>query len=98
MHSQSNENPTNAYEAARAEVKKIKAFYTSLATYILINLFLLGVDLIPDRSWDWSYWVLFGWGIGLGFQAIDLFITRNSAFKNWEDKKIEEIMKRNGDQ
>ena len=83
-----------AYEQARKEVSKIKDFYYHLGIYALVNLFLFLIDIIPDQSWEWSYWVLFGWGIAIGIQALELYVLGSSIFKDWEDKKVEEIVKR----
>ncbi|MEM1312292.1 MAG: 2TM domain-containing protein [Patescibacteria group bacterium] len=94
MSEKSSISKAEAYEQARREVNKIKDFYYHLGIYTLVNIFLLLIDVVPDGSWDWSYWVLFGWGIAIGLQAIELYTLGSSVFKDWEDKKVEEIVKR----
>ncbi|MBK6772681.1 MAG: 2TM domain-containing protein [Ignavibacteria bacterium] len=82
-------------EEARKRVKALKGFYMNLFFYITINIFLIIVNLVtsPDRLW--FYWVLFGWGIGIAFQAFSVF-GKNAIFNSgWEEKKIKEYMDKN---
>ncbi len=82
------------YYQAKKQVQEIKGFYTHLATYILVNAFLFVLNVMySPYSW-WFYWPLFGWGIGLAFHAFGVF-GRNMFFgKDWEEKKIKEIMEK----
>jgi hypothetical protein len=36
----------------------------------------------------WFLWPMFGWGIGVVFHAVNVF----GIGKNWEEKKIRELM------
>ena len=40
----------------------------------------------------WFLWAAFGWGIGLIFQAAKAFNWAPFMNKNWEEKKIKELM------
>ena len=40
----------------------------------------------------WFLWVVFGWGIGLVFQAIAAFRLNPFMNKDWEERKIQEFM------
>ncbi len=88
-----NEDPK--YEAARKRVKALKGFYTNLFIYIVVNIFLIIINLVMSPNHLWFYWVLIGWGVGIVIQAISVF-GKNSLFgSDWEDKKIKEYMDKN---
>lgn len=76
------------------QVKKVRKFYEHLFTYIVINLFLLILNLLtsPDRLW--FYWVTLGWGIGLIFHGFSTFFRGNVLGKEWEEKKIRKYMEK----
>ncbi len=54
----------DAYERARAKVEKLFGFYTHLAVYVIVNVYLQ------------SSTVAVLWGIGLFFQAFGVFGSR----------------------
>lgn len=91
----SQNNPQISYEQAKKQIIKTRNFYLNLTIYTFVNLLLLAIDVLPDRSWDWSFWVIFGWGIGIVFEAASLYIPNPNFYKNWEEKKIQDLMKKN---
>jgi hypothetical protein len=42
----------------------------------------------------WFYWVLLGWGIGLFFHAMGVFVFNKFPGKKWEERKIKEELER----
>ncbi len=54
--------------------------------------FLIDVISSPERLW--FYWVLIGWGIGLAIHGLNVFGTDKILGKDWEEKKIKEIMEK----
>jgi uncharacterized membrane protein len=67
-------------ESIRASktAKAQRGFYIHLTAYLMVNLFLIGVNLAttPDRLW--FYWVLLGWGLGIGAHgAATCFLSRH---------------------
>src|SRR5690554_7397033 len=66
------------YEIARKRVKKIKEFYTHLAVYICVNIFIIFIN-ISDLKQGESYFqpknfmTAFFWGIGLVAHALSVF-------------------------
>ena len=59
------------WQAAR----KRAGFKRSLLTYIIINIFLIGVWFLssgPD-SYFWPVWPILGWGIGVAFQYANAY-------------------------
>jgi|688.fasta_scaffold385108_3 hypothetical protein len=81
-------------EQAKTQVIKTRNFYINSIIYILVNLLLLGIDILPDGLWDWSFWVIFGWGLGLMFEAISIYGPTSQLYQKWEEEKIDEVMKK----
>jgi 2TM domain len=80
------------YYRAQKRVEEIKGFYGHLTSFVLVNLFLLIINLTTSPAYLWFFWPLMGWGIGLFFHGLKVF--NYSAFfnKEWEERKIKEFM------
>ncbi len=79
------------YKSAKKRVEDLQGFYWNLASYIIVNLFFTFLDL-RDGSYDWAFWPLLGWGIGIGFHAIEVFGFFNSA--GWKDQMIKKELEK----
>ena len=81
-------------QRARQRARQLRHFYISLATYIVINVFLFIVDAVTSPGDWWFFWVTFGWGIGMLFYAYSVFIqNKDGVFgQQWEDRKTQEIL------
>lgn len=77
-----------AYERAVKRVKELKGFYGNLISYCIVIPFLVIINLITSPKELWFYWPMLGWGIGVVAHAMNTF----AIGKNWEEKKIREIM------
>ena len=91
--------PEDKYGAAQKHVKKIKSFYSHLMIYILVNIFIFFLnvnDLKPGESYfkAENFLTAFFWGIGLFFHGISVFGKNIFFGKNWEAKKIQELMEK----
>lgn len=85
------------YLEAKKRVKKLKGFYTHLAIYLLVNLLIVFIniqDLKPGESYFKyeNFITLFFWGIGLIAHAMSVFVPQFVLGKNWEERKIRELM------
>lgn len=84
------------YQEAKKAVKEKIGFYWHLASYVIVNLYLLFIYFQGRKEGEtyfWNIWVILGWGIGLAFHALKTFGFFNS--KSWEEKQIQkEIEKR----
>ncbi|CEN46220.1 conserved hypothetical protein [Capnocytophaga canis] len=89
-----NTTEQNAYRKAEKRVKKLKKFYHHLATYVVVNAFLIGLNLYQTPNNLWCLWVIFGWGIGLISHAFKVFAPDIFLSKNWEERKIKELMEK----
>ncbi len=88
------------YERARNRVKEIKGFYIHALVYVLVNLFLILSTSIKYDSFETffqqnQFWGIGLWGIGLFAHGLSVFLPNFILGKNWEEKKIRELMERN---
>ncbi|KMQ69773.1 histidine kinase [Chryseobacterium sp. FH2] len=83
-----------AYERAQKRVKEIKGFYGNLISYCIIIPFLLILNLITSPKNLWFYFPMLGWGIGLVAHGMNVF----AIGKNWEERKIREILEKQNKQ
>ncbi|MEM1991533.1 MAG: 2TM domain-containing protein [Nitrososphaerota archaeon] len=70
----------NASEEALEDFKKAwiefeleeanRGFSSHLASYIIVNVFLVFINLYTSPATIWFVWPLFGWGIGLAFHFV----------------------------
>lgn len=59
---------------ARRTVNVRLSLYLHLATYAIVNLVLAGVNYATSPDYLWFLWSLLGWGIGICFHAIVVFV------------------------
>jgi len=84
-----------SYEKARKRVKEIKGFYFNLITYLVVNLVLLIINLVTRPHHLWFYWVAIFWGIGILFNAANVFLRKGRFMgSEWEEKKIKKMIDR----
>jgi two-component system LytT family sensor kinase len=80
------------YVKAVEKVEKLKEFYQNLASYCLVIPFLIFINLKVSPGFQWFWFPLFGWGIGLAFHFLEVNNYNVFLGKNWEDRKIREMM------
>ena len=83
-------NEALAYDRAAKRVKEIKGFYGNLISYCLVIPFLIFINLQMTPQYTWFWWPMLGWGIGVASHGFQVF----GIGKNWEEKKIREIMEK----
>lgn len=88
------------YLEAKKRVKRLKGFYTHLVIYILVNLMIAFInfqDLKPGESYFQykNFITLFFWGIGLLAHALSVFLPQFVLGRDWEERKIRELMDKN---
>ena len=85
------------YFAAQKRVKSIKGFYVHLTVYVFVNIFLSSQIYLNSENefWRWeSFSPALFWGIGLLAHGTSVFGTNLLFGKNWEERKIKEIMEK----
>ena len=89
------ENEQDLLIKAKKKVEDIKKFYAHLTSYIMVNTFLIFLNLLTSDEFMWSLIVVFAWGIGLVSHAMQVYNYNFFLGKDWEDKKIREYMEKN---
>lgn len=89
---QVNKQQEQKYLRAKEQVEKIKGFYANLITYCIVIPFLIYINLAHVPEFHWFWFPIFGWGIGLTFHAMDAFKYNPFLGRDWEQKKIKELM------
>lgn len=90
MESQSSNKTNDAYIKAHRRVKEIKEFYSNLMSYLIVIPFLIFINYYTYWDFQWFWFPLFGWGIGVTIHGFTVFGYGTS----WEEKKIKEIMEK----
>ncbi|WP_415324794.1 2TM domain-containing protein [Chryseobacterium sp. MMS23-Vi53] len=84
------EDKDKAYERAQKRVKEIKSFYGNLISYCIVIPSLIILNLVTSPKHIWFYFPMLGWGIGVVAHGMSVF----AIGKNWEDRKIREILEK----
>jgi uncharacterized integral membrane protein len=87
------------YEEAVKKVKKLKGFYTHAIVYVVINIMVVIANIQnyePGESFFQfkTFMTAFFWGIGLLAHAMSTFIPYFILGKDWEQRKIRELMEK----
>lgn len=71
-----------AYQKAKKRVEAKIGFYIHLAVYVVVNILLIIINLLTSSQYLWFKWPLIGWGIGVFFHALVVFVfSGGSAIK-----------------
>jgi len=89
---ETNYNEEERYYQAKKRVQEIKGFYGNLASYIVVNIFLLILNLVTSPKHLWFFWPLLGWGIGVVFHGFKVFNYMPFLGKDWEERKLKEYL------
>lgn len=89
---------SEAYISAQKRLKKLQGFYSHLFVYVIINIVLIVISFNNRHLTFDNFFNLrtiatpFFWGIGLFFHAMGVFGSSLFFGKDWEERKIQEIM------
>ena len=83
-------------QQARQRARAKMGFYQHLLVYVVVNGFLLALNLLTGPGSLWFYWPLLGWGIGLAAHALGVFASDVGAglSRRLEDKELAKLRKR----
>ncbi len=87
METQNIYNENLAYQRAKDKVEQLKGFYGNLISYCIVIPFLIFINL-RTSNFQWFWFPMLGWGMGLTFHALETF----GYGKSWEERKIRELM------
>ena len=72
-------------------VRSLRAFYTHLTAYVVLNFILLLIDTSTPGP-AWFYAPLTGWGLILGFHALYVHEMLPWTTKDWQGRKLRELI------
>lgn len=96
-------NPDPNYVGAYRRMKRIKSFYVHLVIYVLVNSLLIAINWSENATegqafWRWqTFATALYWGVGLVGHGLSVFNSNFLFGKNWEQRKIEQLMKKQGE-
>ncbi|MCV9926408.1 2TM domain-containing protein [Flavobacterium sp. LS1R49] len=90
METTSDYNENGAYYRAKKRVEEIKGFYGNLISYCCVIPFLIFINLRFSPGFQWFWFSALGWGFGLLMHALKVF----GYSSNWEERKIQEILRK----
>lgn len=80
----------NKYLRAKQRVEELKGFYGNLISYCCIIPLLIFINYKTYWGFQWFWFPMAGWGIGLAIHAFTVF----GYGSNWEERKIREFMEK----
>lgn len=83
-----------AYEKAKKTVEAKMGFYVHLAVYVGVNVLLIVINLATSPQYLWFKWPLLGWGIGIFFHGMSIFVFSGRKFKGIKERMIEKEIKK----
>jgi 2TM domain len=89
------------YKKARKRVEEKKGFYVHLAIYIVVNAMLILIWAFTDHGEGvpWFVWTLGGWGIGIIFHGLSVFVFgRETGWERTEVEKEADRIRKSGKQ
>ena len=93
------------YLNAKKRVKQVKGFYIHALVFVLVNAFIIMMKVINGQHVAGEpqikisqFLTIIIWGVGLVAHGLSVFLPNFFLGKNWEEKKIREIMEKNKNQ
>ena len=81
------------YKEAKKRVEEKKGFFSHLAVYVLVNILLVIIwAFSAGGGYPWFIWPMGGWGIGLVFHFLGVFVFSQKT--DWEKRQIEKEMEK----
>jgi 2TM domain len=75
------------FESAKRHVERKLGFLVHFTVYAVVNSGLMLLALLQQRDTIWSFAPLFGWGIGLLFHGLAVFLHAPGA--TWKQRMID---------
>jgi len=80
------DNPVN-YQDAKRHVERKIGFFIHFTVYVIVNIVLIVLNLSYGNGVPWSLGPLLGWGIGVLFHGMAVFMNAPGA--TWKHRMIE---------
>lgn len=69
----------DAYEKAKERVAAKIGFKIHLAVFVIVILGLVAINFTTSPDYLWVKWPIFGWGIGIIFHALNIYVFPNKT-------------------
>ncbi|RLD30047.1 MAG: histidine kinase [Bacteroidetes bacterium] len=92
MRTQTTSRIDDSYVRARKHVEELKEFYYGIISYCVVIPFLIFINYWTSWHYQWFWWPMFGWGIGIAFHAYKVYVNDGVLGRNWEQRKIDEFI------
>ena len=80
------------YEQAKIRVEAKRGFYSHLIAYVVVNIILVLVwAFAAGGGYPWFLWPLGGWGIGILFHFLGVFVFGGKSDRAAIEKEAEKI-------
>ncbi|MDC8003550.1 2TM domain-containing protein [Aureisphaera galaxeae] len=79
------------YDRAKKKVEELKGFYIHFGIYCIMVPVFIYLNVI-STGFPWALFPIIGWGAGVGGHAMEVFGYNPLLGKNWEERKIKELM------
>ncbi len=83
-----------AYERAWLQVRSIRGFYRHALFYLVVISGLITLNLLTSAQKIWFIYPASGWGLGLLLHGVSVWGRELWLGREWEEKKIQEILAR----
>jgi hypothetical protein len=83
------------YALAKKRISIKKNFFVHLGVYSVVNLGILGINILTGPSYLWALFPILGWGMGLGAHYIATVASLRFDLKDTAIKKEIDYLKRN---
>jgi len=81
------------YERAKERVENLKGFYIHFTIYLIMVPVFIFLNF-RSTSIPWAIFPIVGWGFGVAGHAMETFNYNPFLGKNWEERKIRDIMEK----
>jgi sensor histidine kinase YesM len=88
----------DSYLRARKHIDDLKEFYYSIISFFIVIPFLIFINYKTYWGFQWFWFPMIGWGIGLIINAFKVYMSDGIFGRNWEERKIKQYMGTDEDQ
>ena len=82
------------YEEAKKRIEARRGFYSHLAAYVIVNVMLILIwAFVSDDAFPWFIFPLVGWGIGILFHFLGVFVFEGKSRREAIEKEMDRIRK-----
>mgnify|MGYP005823879603 CR=1 FL=1 len=92
MDTQNNYIVEKRYVNATEYVEKLKGFYIHFTIYLIFVPVFIYLNYTSGSDFPWAIFPIGGWGFGVAGHAAETFNWNPFFGKNWEERKIRELM------